>query len=169
MALAGRHTFAMFQDVIRLRRIHRILGKDPFKETTMRLRDAAITVEDYKLWKSHEVDTIGNNLTDPCQLPWPGAENLMRDAFGARNRQCTIRKNNAPRLCEGVPLLRARGSANAASVVVRCESTHNCPRAERPKADEFRNVRKALHLRVGARVMLVANHIWNINLSLIHI
>ena len=48
-ALAGRQTFAMFEDVIRLRRIRRQKGVDTFKESTMRLRDAAITKEDYEL------------------------------------------------------------------------------------------------------------------------
>ena len=46
MALAGRQTFAGFEDVIRLRRIHRQKGVDAFKESTTRLRDAAITHED---------------------------------------------------------------------------------------------------------------------------
>ena len=56
IALAGRQTFAQFEDVIRLRRIHRQKGVDPYKESTMRLRDAAITHEDYELWKTHELD-----------------------------------------------------------------------------------------------------------------
>ena len=57
-ALAGRQRFKDFSDVIRLRRIHRIQGADPYKETTMRLRDAAITLEDYNLWKKHEVEAL---------------------------------------------------------------------------------------------------------------
>ena len=48
-------------------------------------------------------------------------------------------------------------------MIVRCESRHNNPRGERLKADEFRNIRKALHLRIGARVILKSNAIWNVN------
>ena len=48
-ALAGRQTCAQFEDVIRLRRIHRQKGVDAFKESTMRLRDAAFTKGDYEL------------------------------------------------------------------------------------------------------------------------
>ena len=57
-ALAGRQTFATFEDVIRLRRIHRQKDIDMFKESTMRLRDAAITKEDYELWKTREMNTL---------------------------------------------------------------------------------------------------------------
>ena len=34
---------------------------------------------------------------------------------------------------------------------------------QQPKADEFKNVRKALHLRIGARVILISNAIWNVS------
>jgi hypothetical protein len=87
----------------------------------------------------------------------------MRDALVLVTDNAQAGKINGCRISEGVPLLTAPGSASAASVVIRCESTHNDPRGERPKADEFRNVRKALHLRIGSRVILVANHIWGIN------
>ena len=43
LALAGRQTFNSFDDVIRLRRIHRQKGVDVFKDSTMRLRDVANT------------------------------------------------------------------------------------------------------------------------------
>ena len=39
-------------------RIHPQKGPDAFKGSTMRLHDAAITLEDYELWKEHEVDFI---------------------------------------------------------------------------------------------------------------
>ena len=58
MALAGQKTFTEFEDVLRLRRIHRQKGVDAFKESTMRFRDAAITREDYALWKTHELDDV---------------------------------------------------------------------------------------------------------------
>ena len=80
-ALAGRQTFAQFEDVIRLRRIHRQKGVDAFKESTMRLRDAAITKEDYELWKTHELDTLQGSApgsASPC--PWQGGDTLISDA-----------------------------------------------------------------------------------------
>ena len=38
-----------FTQVLRLMRIHRQKGPDAFKESTMRLRDAAVALEDYEL------------------------------------------------------------------------------------------------------------------------
>ena len=59
LALAGQKSFRKyFGNVLRFRRIHRQKGADAFKESTMRLRDAAMTVEDYELWKTHELDSI---------------------------------------------------------------------------------------------------------------
>ena len=49
LGLSGRRVFAGFTSVVRLRRIHRQKGVDPFKESTMRLRDAAMTMADYEL------------------------------------------------------------------------------------------------------------------------
>ena len=57
MALAGRQVFNTFEDVIRLRRIYRQQGVDAFKNSTMRLRDSAITTEDYALWKRTKLMT----------------------------------------------------------------------------------------------------------------
>ena len=68
LALAGRQAFAAFEDVIRLRRIHRQKGVDAYKGSTMRLRDVAITVDDYDLWKTHELDSL--DWDKPC--PWEG-------------------------------------------------------------------------------------------------
>ena len=51
----------------------------------MRLRDAAITVEDYELWKEHEVDSI-----DPTHTgPWEGGEKLLSNGLTlvATNKQ----------------------------------------------------------------------------------
>ena len=59
LALAGQRSFRKhFGHVLRFKRIHRQKGADAFKESTMRLRDAAMTVEDYELWKTHELDSI---------------------------------------------------------------------------------------------------------------
>ena len=48
----------------------------------MRLRDAAITYEDYELWKTHEVDVLHESVpgsASPCS--WKGGEALHREAL----------------------------------------------------------------------------------------
>jgi hypothetical protein len=72
-ALTGRRMFGQFEKVLRLRRIHRQKGADPYKESTMRLRDAAQTKEDHDLWYTHSVDEC-DSLND---APWPGGEGLL--------------------------------------------------------------------------------------------
>ena len=84
-ALAGQKTFRNFTQVLRLMRIHRQKGPDAFKESTMRLRDAAITLEDYELWKEHEVDSI-----DPTHTAaWEGVGKLLSNGLTlvATNKQ----------------------------------------------------------------------------------
>ena len=56
----------------------------------------------------------------------------------------------------------APGSAIVDCVVVRCEARHNQGRGDHRKAEDFRNVHKATHLCVGARVMLTQNRIWDV-------
>ena len=56
----------------------------------------------------------------------------------------------------------APGAANAEGVVVSAEARHTDPRGLHKTADEFVQVRGALHLRVGARVLLTQNHIWGV-------
>ena len=68
LALKGRRYLSEFKDVLRLRRIHRQEGADPYKESTMRLRDAAQTQEDYDLWHEHSLDECDS----PDDAPWPG-------------------------------------------------------------------------------------------------
>ena len=46
----------------------------------MRLRDAAITVEDHILWKSHELEALEPGSAS-CEPSWLGAENLLREAI----------------------------------------------------------------------------------------
>ena len=69
-------------------------------------------------------------------------------------------KINGCRLAENIQLSveTAPEPGYASSIVVRCEARHNDPGGERPKADEFRNIRKAMHLRVGAKVISITKH-----------
>ena len=84
LALTGRQRFQHFQDVIRLRRIHRIQGADPYKESTMRLRDASITLDDYKLWKQHEIDS----LDVPSAISWTEKGNSTQGSLVLSGGQC---------------------------------------------------------------------------------
>ena len=158
LALAGRQRFQSFTDVLRLRRIHRILGADPYKESTMRLRDAAITSEDYELWKQHEVDSIEPS----SDTPWSGSDGLLQDALCLVTDNAQAGRINGQRLAAVVPGLHEKVAGSSSSIVVRCEARHNNPRAENRRAEDFRNLRKAVHLRVGARVILTLNSIWDV-------
>ena len=163
VALAGRQTFAGFQDIIRLRRIHRQKGVDMFKESTMRLRDAAITKEDYDLWKTHEVDVLdesGPDSSSPCA--WEGGESLLRDALVLVPENAASGKVNGKQLAARAPLHGEARPASAAGVVVRIEARHSDPRGMSKTADDFRQLRRALHLCVGAKVMLTQNRIWDV-------
>ena len=158
MALAGRQVFNAFEDVIRLRRIYRQKGVDTFKDSTMRLRDAAITTEDYALWKTHEVDDV----SPEAQCPWVGGEHLLREAVLLVPENAPAGKINGNQLAARAPLHGEPGPASSDHVVVRCEARHSHGRGETRKADEFRNVHKASHLCVGARVMLTQNRLWGV-------
>ena len=153
----GRLRFQEFINVVRFRRIHRQKGADLFKESTIRLRDAAVTVEDYQLWQEHV-------LAAPDARPgWVGGEDIMsrglmlvaENEVAGRINGSELRRH-APALCEPAP-------DSFANVVVRCEAVHNDVRAARRPADQFRQVRPATHLFPGARVMLTMNYIWNVS------
>jgi len=157
LALAGRQTFQSFSTVVRLRRVHRLLGVDHYKESTLRLRDGAITLADYELWKTHQLETL-----EPQSNPalWPGAEGLLDNALVLVTDNAQAGRLNGKRLSTGVPLLSAPSIARAEQIVVRCCSRHNQDRARHLDASEFRNLRTVTHLRVGARVILTTNRLW---------
>ena len=157
-ALHGRQLFKDFCQILRLRMIHRQKGADPFKESTMRLRDVAITRDDYELWQSHSID--GSHSTDDA--PWPGGEKLLQQALYLVADNTQAGRINGNRLASRAPSLQAPSSASALSVVVRCEAKHNNERGANRNAAAFRNMRKALHLCVGARVFLCLNSIWGV-------
>jgi hypothetical protein len=159
LALDGRKSFGRFEKVIRLRRIHRLLGKDPFKDSTLRLRDAAVSINDYALWKTHELPS----LDEHDSAPWEGAEDLLSTALVLVTDNAQAGRVNGKRLAEGVPLLSEQrpGLAGNGHVVVRCAARHNSLRGCNLDAREFRNLRTATHLRVGARVILITNRIWD--------
>ena len=158
VALHGRQLFKSFTQVLRLRRIHRQKGADPFKESTMRLRDIAITKDDYDLWQTHSID----GCDAKHDAPWPGGENLLQQALYLVADNTQAGRINGHRLASRAASLQEPSSASSLSVVVRCEAKHNNERGANRKASAFRNVRKALHLCVGARVFLCLNSIWGV-------
>ena len=159
LALTGRQLFNQFKQVLRLRRIHRQKGADPYKESTMRLRDAAQTQEDHDLWHEHSVDECDSSN----DAPWAGGEGLLKDALYLVADNTQAGRINGERLASVAPSLQEPIPASSLSIVVRCEARHNNERGATRKADKFRNMRKALHLCVGARVSLILNSLWGVN------
>jgi hypothetical protein len=123
LALDGRKSFGRFEKVIRLRRIHRLLGKDPFKDSTLRLRDAAVSINDYALWKTHELPS----LDEHDSAPWEGAEDLLSTALVLVTDNAQAGRVNGKRLAEGVPLFVVGAEARpcrqwARGGAMRCET-----------------------------------------------
>ena len=54
----GLRLFQAIRVVFRLRRIHRQVGQSVYKESLLRLRDAAHTKEDVALWKTHDLTDV---------------------------------------------------------------------------------------------------------------
>ena len=54
-AIQGQRRFQAFDHVICLKRIYRQKVEHAYKDSTIRLTDAACTPDDWKLWKSHEI------------------------------------------------------------------------------------------------------------------
>ena len=155
-AMQGRLQFEQFmKQVIRLRRIHRQKGADAYKESTMRLRDAAITPEDHLLWQQH---VLVSPETEPT---WEGGEGLQKTALVLVAQNAIAGRVNGQRLKERTRRLEESVPASATGIVVRCDAMHNDVRAERRPADQYRSIRKAVHLCAGAPVMLLQNMIWD--------
>ena len=129
-ATPGRIQFEQFMlQVIRLRRIHRQKGADQYKESTMRLRDAAITAEDHLLWQQH---VLPSTETEPT---WEGGQGLQRTGLVLVAQNAIAGRVNGQRLKERTRRVDETVPTNAAGIVVRCNAVHNDPRAERRPAD----------------------------------
>ena len=180
-ACCGQRRFKEPTHVLRLRRIHRQLGADPYKESTMRLRDAAMTLEDHKLWQQHE-------LTETTAGPtWEDSENLEERALHLVVEKAICGRINGKSLRRRVEPTAA--SPDAAGPVdpesnvvlpiaeswrqwaVKIKAHHNRPGTAAKKAEEFRQLRSTSHLCLGAPVMLTQNSLWDehtVSLSLIN-
>ena len=145
--------------MIRFRVIYRQQEADPYKDSTMRLRDAAITREDYELWKSHEAES----LDDPSAISWPGSEGLVEKGLYLVTDNAQTGRINGQRLADAAPLWSMPPvSDSATGVVVRCEAVHNNPRGVRRKAADFRNLHKgaAQFENVNRRLEQVGKVLW---------
>ena len=133
-ALQGRLLFQQSFDVVRLRRIHRQKGVDPFKESTICLRDAAITEADHQLWQEH-------TLSGPDAKPaWEGAEDWLERGLVLVAENEMAGRFNGLRLRERAPPITEPVPVALESVVVKCYATHNDPRAKRRPSDQFRQL-----------------------------
>ena len=152
-ALQGQRRFQDFNDVVCLKRIYRQKKSDSYKDSTVRLRDAVCTPDDWALWKSHELqddDTASGTLN----------KDVLSTAL-----HLTVEKS----VCGSIngAKLKAISSQNKLdqklNVVLKCRATHNDDRARMKPASDFRNLRDTVHLSLMAPVMLTQNNIFGVN------
>ena len=94
---------------------------------------------------------------------WEGGETLLATGLTlvADNRQAGA--INGKRLAATAPLSQfCPDHVAATQTIVRCEAKHSHEKGDLRRSDDFRNVRKALHIRVGAKVTLCLNKIWDV-------
>ena len=89
----------------------------------MWLRDSALTLEDYSLWKTHELEDVDPTTT----CPWPGSGQLLEEALFLVPENMPAGRVNGQRLATRSPLHSEPGAASSTGVVVRCEARHNKP------------------------------------------
>ena len=87
---------------------------------------------------------------------------MTREAVVVVPENAAAGKVNGKQLAATAPLHGQPRALSAEGVVVRAEARHNDPRGLHKAADEFKQVRRSLHLRVGARVLLTQNRIWGV-------
>ena len=78
----------------------------------MRLRDSALSLDDYNLWKTHEIDDM--NPVAAC--PWPGSDQLLEEALFLVPENGPAGKVNGKRLVARLPLHSEPGSASSSSM-----------------------------------------------------
>ena len=143
---AGRRIFETFTECARLRVIYRQGQPCPFKESTRRLRDAAMTIADYDLWKSRDI------ASDDC----PADLKKRADSFlwlceeNASSGQRNGSKIAALSKADQTPLLRY-------------EAVHNTPAGGNYAPEEFRGLRSKCHLAIGSPVLLLTNKIYGVD------
>ena len=147
----GSRLFRNVNNVFRLRRIHRQAGASQYKESLLRLRDAAHTKEDVALWKSHDLTSPERTLS---------AEEIrvfQRDRVHLFCEKQRTGAFNGRRLGEDGTAVRSGG-------ILRVWSVESSPLVERYSCDSFGGLRRVLHFSMGAPVMLISNlrTVWNL-------
>ena len=132
----GLRLFQAIRVVFRLRRIHRQVGQSVYKESLLRLRDAAHTKEDVALWKTHD-------LTDVAACTLSVAERKLFEQEGV-HLFCENRRAgqfNGRRLGEDTAA-RTDGS------ILRLWSVDSTPGVERHTCDNYGGLRRAVHVAI---------------------
>ena len=148
----GLRLFREIRTVFRLRRIHRQVGQSLYKESLLRLRDAAHTKEDVQLWKTHD-------LTDLSACELPVEERRLFEMQGV-HLFCENRRAgqfNGRRVGEEV-------AAQAGGHILRIWSVDSTLAVERYSSENYGGLRRVLHLAAGTPVMLTMNlrTVWNL-------
>lgn len=148
----GLRLFQQIRVVFRLRRIHRQVGQSVYKESLLRLRDAAHTKEDVELWKSHDLTNLST-----CTLTVE-----ERKLFESQSVHlfCENRRAGQFNGCR----LGEDAASKTDGCILRIWSADSTPGVERHTSDNYGGLRRALHLAVGAPVMLTMNlrTVWNL-------
>ena len=139
----GSRLFRDIHVVFRLRRVHRQAGESVYKESLIRLRDAAHTKEDVALWKTHD-------LTDPsCNFTPEDRERLEKHSLHLFMENRRAGQRNGRRLGDHAVEHDAH--------ILRIWSVESSPMVEKHKCDCYSQLRRVLHLVAEVPVMLIMN------------
>jgi hypothetical protein len=152
-ALQGQRHFRDFNDVICLKRVYRQKKSDMYKDSTVRLRDAVCTPDDWALWKTHE-------LPDDDSAPETLHPDVLSKALHLTVENSVCGSINGAKL-KAVSVQNKQDKK--LNVILKCKATHNDDRARTKPASDFRNLRDVVHLCLLAPVMLIQNNIFGVN------
>ena len=140
----GKRLLQKFTTVVRLRRIHRQPGVSPYKESLIRLRDAAMTKEDHELWRQHNLNDL-----DACTLTPEEKQAFEEDAVHLFAENAVAGERNGFKV--------GRQAVTVSGTVLRVASRDSTEAASRATYDMYGQVRRVVHLARGAPVMLISN------------
>ena len=180
-ALQGQRRFNAFDDVVCLRRVYRQKDGGAYRDSALRMRDAAMTLEDLELWREHA-------LQRPDDVPeWDGSEGMGDYAVqlvmeneicgsvnGARllsGRGCigarTATGGDVPTTRTDVARTASGGDVPAtrtdAGAVFRARAWHSQGNGPTKKSDVFRGLRSCFHFKIGSPVMYTQNSLAGAN------
>ena len=142
-AACGKRLFDRFKTVVRLRRIHRQAGASVYKESLIRLRDGAMTKEDWQLWQEHDLAADNCKLTPQERSKLEDdVTHLFAENAGAGERNGLMASSLARRQRQSILRVASRDSTVAAS---------------RQPCDMYGQLRRVVHLEKGAPAMVICN------------